>query len=98
MEPCNCVVSVKNDYCEIWAGTQNPKNAVDRASKIIGIDKKYIKINVTFLGGGFGRKSFNDFIDEGIYISKKLKNQRNLFGIEKMIPNMASIDLPVSIY
>ena len=78
MEPCNCVVSVTNDSCEIWAGTQNPKNAVDRASKIIGIDKKYIKINVTFLGGGFGRKSFNDFIDEGIYISKKIKKPTKL--------------------
>ena len=73
MEPCNCVVNVKNDSCEIWAGTQNPKNAIDRASKITGLDKKKIKINVTFLGGGFGRKSFNDFIDEGLYISQKLK-------------------------
>ena len=73
MEPCNCVVSVKNDFCEIWAGTQNPKNAIDRASEITGIKKDNIKINVTFLGGGFGRKSFNDFIDEGIYISQKIK-------------------------
>ena len=31
MEPCNCVVDVKNNSCEIWAGTQNAKNAVDRA-------------------------------------------------------------------
>lgn len=78
MEPCNCVVNIKNDFCEIWAGTQNPQNAIDRASEITGLKKKNIKINVTFLGGGFGRKSFNDFIDEGIYISHKIKKPTKL--------------------
>ena len=73
MEPCNCVVDVRDNSCEIWAGTQNAKNAVDRASEITGIDKKNIKMHVTFLGGGFGRKAFNDFIDEGVYVSHKMK-------------------------
>lgn len=83
MEPCNCVVDVKNNSCEIWAGTQNAKNAVDRASSITGIDKKNIKINVTFLGGGFGRKSFNDFIDEGVYVSQKVKKPTKLIWMRE---------------
>ncbi len=73
MEPCNCVVNVKSNLCEIWAGTQNPTNAISRAASVTGLKGKQIKLNVTFLGGGFGRKSFNDFIEEGVHISKKIK-------------------------
>ncbi len=73
MEPCNCVTNVQNDFCEIWAGTQNPGNAINRAMDITGLEEKNIKLNVMFLGGGFGRKSFNDFIEDGIRISKKMK-------------------------
>ena len=71
MEPCNCVVNVSETACEIWAGTQNPTNAISRAANVTGLDEEKIKLNLTFLGGGFGRKSFNDFIEDGVYISKK---------------------------
>ena len=74
MEPCNCVVNVSDKSCEIWAGTQNPTNAISRAANVTGLDEEKIKLNVTFLGGGFGRKSFNDFIEEGVHISKKIKS------------------------
>ncbi|MCH7614117.1 MAG: xanthine dehydrogenase family protein molybdopterin-binding subunit, partial [Candidatus Marinimicrobia bacterium] len=30
-----------------------------------------IKVNVTLLGGGFGRRAFNDFVTEAVQISKK---------------------------
>ena len=74
MEPCNCVVNVSEKACEIWAGTQNPTNAISRAANVTGLDEKQIKLNLTFLGGGFGRKSFNDFIEDGVQISKKIKS------------------------
>lgn len=83
MEPLNCVVDVKNDSCEIWVGTQNANNAIDRAHKITGLDKKKIKLNLTFLGGGFGRKSFNDWIDEGLYISHKIKKPTKLIWLRE---------------
>ena len=73
MEPCNCVANVTKNSCEIWAGTQNPGNAINRAMDITGLKKENINLNVMFLGGGFGRKSFNDFIEDTIYISKKIQ-------------------------
>ena len=73
MEPCNSVIDIKKDSVEIWAPTQSPKQATDRASELTGIPIENIKVNVTFLGGSFGRKSFNDFIDDGIYVSKIIK-------------------------
>ncbi|OUT38169.1 MAG: hypothetical protein CBB66_05455 [bacterium TMED6] len=74
MEPCNCVVNVSKKTCEIWAGTQNPSNAISRAANVTGLDDDKIKLNLTFLGGGFGRKSFNDFIEDAVHISKKIKS------------------------
>ncbi len=73
LEPCNCVVSVSKNFCEIWAGTQNPSNVISRASDVTGIPEKNIKLNMTFLGGGFGRKSFNDWIEDGVQISNHLQ-------------------------
>ena len=83
MEPLNCVVDVRKKSCEIWVGTQSAKNAVDRAHKITGFDKKDININVTLLGGGFGRKSFNDWIDEGIHISQKIQRPTKLLWMRE---------------
>ncbi|GIS03872.1 MAG: aldehyde oxidase [Candidatus Neomarinimicrobiota bacterium] len=80
MEPCNCVVNVSDNACEIWTGTQNPDNAITRASKVTGIPEKNIKLNLTFLGGGFGRKSFNDWIEDGVRISKHLKKPIKLIN------------------
>ena len=80
MEPCNCVVNVSDDACEIWTGTQNLINAISRASNITGIPEEKIKLNLTFLGGGFGRKSFNDWIEDGVRISKNLKRPIKLIN------------------
>ena len=80
MEPCNCVVNVSDGACEIWTGTQNPDNAITRASKVTGFPEKNIKLNLTFLGGGFGRKSFNDWIEDCVRISKHLKKPIKLIN------------------
>ena len=73
MEPVNCVVDIKPDFCRIWAPTQNPSQAHEQAAKITGLPKDKIEIHVPFLGGSFGRKSFNDFIDDGLEVAKKMK-------------------------
>ena len=83
MEPLNCVVDVKDNSCEIWVGTQNAKNVIDRAKEITGLDKENIKLNMTFLGGGFGRKSFNDWVDEGLHISQKIKKPTKLIWLRE---------------
>ena len=73
MEPMNCTAYVQQNKCEVWVGTQNPNGARKIASKITGLSKKKVKVNVTYLGGGFGRRSFNDFVSEAVEISNKLK-------------------------
>ena len=72
MEPMNCVVDVQSDLCRIWAPTQSPQQARKRASDITGLSINNVEVNVTFLGGGFGRRAFNDFIDDGLAVSKHM--------------------------
>ena len=71
MEPMNCTAYVQQNKCQVWVGTQNPNGARKIASKITGLSKKKVKVNVTYLGGGFGRRSFNDFVCEAVDISNK---------------------------
>ncbi len=73
MEPMNCTAYVQRDKCEVWAGTQDPNGARKIATKITGLSKKQVEVNVTFLGGGFGRRAFNDYVSEAVEISNEMK-------------------------
>ena len=68
MEPHSCVVDVRKDSCEIWAGTQIPSAARDAAEMITGLPKEKIDVHTFFLGGSFGRPG--QHVDEAIEISK----------------------------
>lgn len=68
MEPHSCVVSVRPDGCDIWAGTQIPSAARDAAEMITGLPKEKIDVRTYFLGGSFGRPG--QHVDEAIEISK----------------------------
>lgn len=73
MEVPNATANVKDGKCEIWAPTQDPQTAKAEVASNLGFDQKNVTINVTFLGGGFGRKSKPDFIVEAALLSQKIK-------------------------
>ena len=66
MEPMNCVVSLKNDGCEIWNGEQF--QTVDQAmvAQMLDFKPDQVKLNMLFAGGSFGRRANpqSDFILE----------------------------------
>ncbi len=72
MEVPNATAHVKAGKCEVWAPTQDPQTARAEVASNLGLDKKDVTINVTFLGGGFGRKSKPDFIVEAALLSQKI--------------------------
>ena len=72
METPNALAWVHDGKCEIWAPLQDPQTARAEAATYLGIDVKNVTINVTFLGGGFGRKSKPDFVVEAVALSKKI--------------------------
>lgn len=74
IEPPAAIAHVKEDgSCEVWAPSQHPQWARDAVATAIGIDSAKVRINVTLLGGGFGRKSKPDFVVEAALLSKAAK-------------------------
>lgn len=73
MEPLNCVADVKADSAEIWGPIQAPGWIQNDLETALGIPKEKIIVNMTFLGGGFGRKAFFDYTQEAAFISKEIK-------------------------
>ena len=70
----NCTAWWKPDnHLEIWASTQVPSDVVNDFSKDYGIPPENITVHVTFSGGGFGRRLFNDVITEAVNLSKYLE-------------------------
>src|SRR5436305_14267868 len=72
METPVAVADVKGDKAEIWAPVQSPGGTRDDVAKTLGIPEENVTINVTLLGGGFGRKSKCDFALEAALLSKEL--------------------------
>jgi len=73
MEPLNCVAHYQEDKLEIWGPIQAPEWVQDYISKEMSIPKEKVIVNMTFLGGGFGRKAFMDYPHEAAVISKEIK-------------------------
>ncbi len=72
MEPLNCTAHYQKDKLEIWGPIQGPDWVQDFLSPLMGLPKEKIIVNMTFLGGGFGRKAFMDYPHEAAVISKEV--------------------------
>ncbi|WP_291858182.1 molybdopterin cofactor-binding domain-containing protein [Bradyrhizobium sp.] len=72
MEPPVALANVKDGRCEIWAPVQSPGGTREDVAKTLGIPQENVTVNVTLLGGGFGRKSKCDFAIEAALLSKAI--------------------------
>lgn len=70
MEPPVAVANFTGDAMEIWAPVQSPYQARQDAAKAVGLDEANVRVNVTLLGGGFGRKSKGDYVTEAALLSQ----------------------------
>lgn len=74
IEPVNALVHVKDDgSIEIWAPVQGPDWTMRDVCAYMNVKPEQVKINVTLLGGAFGRKAYHDFLLEACHLSKELK-------------------------
>lgn len=72
MEPGNCTASYQGSKCELWAPTQVPQDCRDAVATAIGLDPDQVKVNVTLMGGGFGRRLEHDYAVEAAQVSKAI--------------------------
>ncbi|WP_299838513.1 molybdopterin cofactor-binding domain-containing protein [uncultured Jannaschia sp.] len=72
MEPPAAVVEIRDGRAEAWACTQAPQVTRLRLAERLGLEKEDVTVNVTLLGGGFGRKSKPDFVIEAGILSQAM--------------------------
>lgn len=74
IESENATVQIKDDgSVEVWAPIQGPDGALTQVAKYLGVAEDKVRINVTLLGGSFGRKAYMDFLNEACDIARKVK-------------------------
>jgi isoquinoline 1-oxidoreductase beta subunit len=71
MEPMAAIARVQDGKVEAWAPTQSPNDARNTLAKYLKVDAANVTVNVTLLGGGFGRKSKPDFICEAAFLARE---------------------------
>lgn len=70
MEPMNATAHWKGDSVEVWAPTQAQSNNQQGIMDLTGLPREKITLHTTYLGGGFGRRAYNDFVLEAVETSK----------------------------
>jgi isoquinoline 1-oxidoreductase subunit beta len=70
MEPPAATCRIVDGKAEVWTSVQSPQAAHDLVAKYLGLPPENVTVNVTLLGGGFGRKSKPDFAVEAALCSK----------------------------
>ena len=70
MEPPSATCRIVDGKAEVWTSVQSPQAAHDLVAKYLGLKPENVTVNVTLLGGGFGRKSKPDFAVEAALCSK----------------------------
>jgi len=75
LEPMNCTVHYTPDakggpLASVWAPTQVPGLARYAAAQALGLDSAQVAMNVTLLGGGFGRRLEVDFVAQAAHIAR----------------------------
>jgi len=70
LETMNTIADVRSGRCEIWSPTQAPEQVRDEAAKILGLAPEAVRVNVTLIGGGFGRRLGIDYAVEAVHVAK----------------------------
>lgn len=73
MEPMNFFADVKADKVELVGPTQTPQAARKAVSDLLSIPESHITVEITRLGGGFGRRLKWDYVLEAAELSSILK-------------------------
>ncbi len=71
MEPMTCTVKLSQGKCIIHVPTQGQTAVLKRVKRITGLPESAIKVETTYLGGGLGRKSNVEFVEEALTIARK---------------------------
>jgi isoquinoline 1-oxidoreductase subunit beta len=73
MEPMNFFAHVTDDKALMVGPTQAPGWIEPTLSKVLNLPPEKIEMQMTRMGGGFGRRAYGSYLTEAALISKKVK-------------------------
>ncbi len=71
LEPQNCTAHFRGGLLEMWAPTQNPGAGQRMVADTLRLAPDKIKVHITRVGGGFGRRLEGDFMVEAAAIAMR---------------------------
>jgi len=72
MEPQNCTVRLERDRALVYASMQSPGDVSRLVSRLTGIPRVNIDVQLTRAGGGFGRRLQSDYVYEAVKIAQQV--------------------------
>lgn len=73
LETMTCTVRLSDDKLEYWVPTQFPTAVADAGTRLTGLPRSKIEVNLTQMGGAFGRKFEVDYVEQATLIAKAVK-------------------------
>jgi isoquinoline 1-oxidoreductase subunit beta len=73
LEPMNFFAHVRPDGVELIGPTQTPDRARTETAKLLNISPDLVTVELTRMGGGFGRRLMADFVLEAVEVSRLVK-------------------------
>ena len=70
MEPMNFFADVQSDQAELFGPIQTPAGTRRRVAELLGMEESEIRVGMSRMGGGFGRRLYGDFALEAAEISQ----------------------------
>lgn len=72
MEPMNCTAKWTADKCEVWVATQNGEGSLASCAEAAGLPPSKCEVYKSHLGGGFGRRGFQDYVTKAVLLAKQV--------------------------
>ncbi|WP_203258919.1 xanthine dehydrogenase family protein molybdopterin-binding subunit [Hyunsoonleella ulvae] len=73
MEPMNFFANVTPEKVHLVGPTQTPESAASAVASLLDRPMEDIHVELTRMGGGFGRRLYNDYVLEAVEISNAIK-------------------------
>jgi isoquinoline 1-oxidoreductase beta subunit len=72
MEPINATARYTPDRCDVWCPTQNGESTLAAVAEAAGLPVEKCEVYKQLLGGGFGRRGFNDYARQAVQIAMQI--------------------------
>lgn len=72
LEPMNCTARAEGEQIEVWAPAQSASFVIGTVAGAAGYKPENIKVNITLLGGGFGRRVEADYAADAALVAKAM--------------------------